>query len=116
MTDKKTKGMKAEEEAAIFLSAKGYEIVERNYRHKHAEIDIIATKDNVLVFVEVKSRSSLKFGMPEDFVNNRKASKVIEGAEAYLIEKNWQGPIRFDVIAIYTGKQNEIEHLEDAFY
>ncbi|MCU0384258.1 MAG: YraN family protein [Cyclobacteriaceae bacterium] len=116
MTDKKTKGMKAEEEAANFLRGKGYEIVERNYRHKHAEIDIIATKGNVLVFVEVKSRSSLKFGMPEDFVDDRKAKKVMEGAEAYLIEKNWQGPIRFDVIAIHAGKQNEIEHLEDAFY
>ncbi|MCE2734317.1 MAG: YraN family protein [Flammeovirgaceae bacterium] len=116
MTDKKTKGMKAEEDAANFLSAKGYEIVERNYRYKHAEIDIIAKKEKVLVFVEVKSRAQLKFGMPEAAVTGKKAAKIMEGAEAYLIEKKWQGPIRFDVIAITNGTKKEIIHFEDAFY
>ncbi|MFN7490929.1 MAG: YraN family protein [Chryseotalea sp.] len=116
MTDKKTKGMKAEEDAANFLSAKGYEIVERNYRYKHAEIDIIAKKEKVLVFVEVKSRAQLKFGMPEAAVTEKKAAKIMEGAEAYLIEKKWQGPIRFDVIAITNGTKKEIIHFEDAFY
>ena len=116
MTDKKTKGMKAEEDAANFLSAKGYEIVERNYRYKHAEIDIIVKKENVLIFVEVKSRSKVKFGMPEAAISEKKAAKIIEGAEAYLLEKNWQGPIRFDVVAIIQDKKQEIMHFEDAFY
>ncbi|MCU0383654.1 MAG: YraN family protein [Cyclobacteriaceae bacterium] len=116
MTDKKTKGMKAEEEAAIFLAAKGYKIVERNYRYKHAEIDIIVIKHEVLVFVEVKSRAKLKFGLPEEAVTEKKAAKILEGAEAYLVEKNWQGPIRFDVIAITNGNTIEIMHFEDAFY
>lgn len=116
MSDKIKIGNKGEELAADFLVTKGYEIVTKNYRHKHAEIDLIAKKENVLVFVEVKTRSSVLFGEPEAFVTNKKASKVMEGAEQFMIENNWHGNIRFDIVSVKTGSTEVIEHFEDAFY
>ena len=116
MTDKIKTGNKGEEQAADFLVAKGYEIVARNYRYKHAEIDLIAKKENWLVFVEVKTRASSAFGEPEAYLETRKAAKVMEGAEQYMIDNNWHGNIRFDVVAIKFGSLPEITHFEDAFH
>jgi putative endonuclease len=117
MTDKIKKGNEGEQVAADFLTKKGYEIVERNFRYRRSEIDLIVKKDNFLVFVEVKMRSSAAFGFPEESVNEKKVSKVLEGAEYYLFAKNWQGNVRYDIIAIsMRGDQAQIEHLEDAFY
>ncbi|GCC50971.1 YraN family protein [Chryseotalea sanaruensis] len=116
MSDKIKTGNKGEELAANFLVAKGYEIVAKNYRYKHAEIDLIVSKDKWLIFVEVKTRHSAAFGEPESFVTNKKAAKVIEGAEQFVFEQQWDGPIRFDIVSIKLGKNLEIEHFEDAFY
>jgi putative endonuclease len=116
MSDKIKTGNKGEELAANFLIAKGYEIVAKNYRYKHAEIDLIARKDKWLIFVEVKTRHSVAFGEPESFVTNKKAAKVIEGAEQFIIDQQWEGPIRFDIVSIKLGEKLEIEHFEDAFY
>ncbi|MCZ8216876.1 MAG: YraN family protein [Cyclobacteriaceae bacterium] len=116
MTDKIKTGNKGEELAANFLVAKGYAIVAKNYRYKHAEIDLIARKDQWLIFVEVKTRHSVAFGEPESFVTNKKAAKVIEGAEQYVFEQKWAGPIRFDIVSIKLDKEIIIEHFEDAFY
>lgn len=109
-------GNKGESIAEAYLSEKGYEILARNYRFKRAEIDIIASKENVLVFVEVKTRRSTRFGFPEESVTERKSRKVISAAENYIEETGWKKDIRFDVISVNIGTAVEIEHIEDAFY
>jgi len=116
MSDKIKTGNKGEELAANFLEGKGYKIIIANYRYKHAEIDLIVKKENLLVFVEVKTRSSILFGEPEAFVTGKKAAKVMEGAEQFMIEHNWHGNIRFDIVSVKTGRQEVIEHFEDAFH
>lgn len=116
MTDKIKTGNKGEELAANFLVNNGYEIVARNYRYKHAEIDLIVKKEQLLIFVEVKTRSSSAFGEPETFVTPKKAAKVLEGAEQFMIENQWHGNIRFDIISVKTGVTSIIDHFEDAFH
>ena len=106
-------GKKGENLAEEFLQQKGYAIVARNYRYKRSEIDLIVQKENWLVFVEVKMRSSEAYGFPEESVHDAKRKKMLEGAAQYLAETNWQGNVRYDIIAIH---KNEIEHFEDAFY
>jgi putative endonuclease len=115
MSNKAETGAKGEQLATDYLNDNGYDVVERNYRHKHAEIDIIAKYKELLVFVEVKTRSKTVFGFPEEAVNERKASKVIEGAEHYVLENEWNGDIRFDIVSIVLSKKIEIQHFEDAF-
>lgn len=112
------KGKEGEKLAAAYLENAGYEVLEYNYRYKRGEIDLVVKKDNLLVFVEVKSRSSSDFGNPEDAVSINKAEMVITTAENYIIEKKWDGPIRFDIISIHTQKYlpPAIHHFEDAFY
>ena len=116
MTDKIRTGNTGETLAADFLQQKGFEVVTRNYRYKHAEIDLIVKQNNMLVFVEVKTRSSSSFGEPEAFVDSRKASKIFEGAEQYVYETNWNGNIRFDIVSVKMGTHSEIIHFEDAFH
>ena len=87
MSDKIKKGKEAEDMAADFLKAIGYEIVERNYRHRRSEIDLIVRKEKWLVFVEVKMRSSDAFGYPEEFVDYKKAKNIVYGAEQYTFAK-----------------------------
>jgi putative endonuclease len=117
MSDKIKKGREAEDMAANYLQLQGYEIVERNFRYKRSEIDLIAKKDNWQIFVEVKMRSSEAFGYPEEFVDYQKRKNVIFGAEHYTYENNYNGNVRFDVIAIIIKNGVlEIKHFEDAFY
>jgi len=113
MTDKIKKGKDGEVRAENFLKEKGFEIVSRNYRFRRSEIDLIIRKNNWLVFVEVKMRSSSVFGHPEQSVNAAKRKKIMEGAAQFLQESNWQGNVRYDIVAI---SKKEIEHFEDAFY
>jgi putative endonuclease len=110
-------GQKGEDLAAEFLQKKGYEIVERNWRFKKAEIDIIAKKNDVLAVVEVKTRSSNYFGDPQDFINQKKIKLLVEAINEYVISKGLDVEVRFDVIAITKNNNNfDIEHLEDAFF
>ena len=109
-------GAKGESLAAKYLMEKGYEILERNYRYKHAEIDIIAKKGQLVVFIEVKTRTKANFGFPEDSVDDKKAAKVIEGAEQYVLENDWRGDIRFDIVSIIMETDKSVQHFEDAFY
>ena len=113
MTKRKTTkqiGDKAELKAVNFLENKGYEVLERNYRSGRNEIDIISSIGGVLVFVEVKYRSSAYFGHGELDVDDAKLERIKEAAENYIFEIDWQKDIQFDVLAI-TG--NEIFHFED---
>ena len=109
-------GREGEALATKYLQEHGWRILERNYRHRRAEIDLIAVHENLMIFVEVKMRTGTGFGMPEDFVDEKKARTVMEAADHYIIETGWQGDIRFDIIAILKGKAMEIRHFEDAFY
>jgi putative endonuclease len=103
--------------AAGLLIEKGYLIIESNYRYRRSEIDLIAEKDGILVFVEVKTRKNSRFGYPEDFVTERKVEMITSAAEQYVFENGWKNDIRFDIISILMGKEgNEIEHFIDAFY
>jgi putative endonuclease len=106
-------GKKGEDMAAEYLAEKGYEIVERNYRYKRSEIDLIAKKEKTLVFVEVKFRTGNYFGTPEMAVDSKKEEQVLNAADNYLFENDWNGPVRFDVISILQN--NSIDHFEDAF-
>jgi putative endonuclease len=117
MTDKIKKGNDGEDQAAEFLSQKGFTILERNYRFKRSEIDLIVSRGNWLVFVEVKMRSSTAFGYPEQFVDYQKKKMIFAGALEYMNVKNWLGNVRYDIVAItiVQGK-SEIHHIEDAFY
>ena len=117
MSDKIKKGNEGEQMAANFLIAKGFEIVVRNYRYKQCEIDLIMKKSNWLIFVEVKTRSSSAFGHPEEALDWKQEQRILEAAENYTYEINWQGNVRYDVVAISLQYQPpEIVHIEDAFY
>lgn len=109
-------GNKGEKIAADFLEQKGFNIRQKNYRYKRAEIDLIAQKENLLIFVEVKTRAATNFGLPEDFVDSKKRELIIDAADQYIYEYNWQGEIRFDIISVLVQPQPEITHFEDAFY
>lgn len=114
MENKTAIGKKGEQLAAEFLMKKGFEIVVRNYRYKHAEIDLIIKRDDWLIFVEVKARSSSDFGEPEEFVDSRKVNKIFEAAEEYIYSTDWHGHIRFDIVSVKLGKEPVVELFEDA--
>lgn len=111
-------GQAGEQMAADYLLQKGYTLVERNYRYKKAEVDLIAQQDNVLVFVEVKTRKSNQYGFPEEAVHSNKIALFLLAADEYIHQHNWQHDIRFDIIAIIIGLDNkpQIHHIPDAFH
>lgn len=109
-------GKKGEQLAIDYLVEKGYTILDKNWRFQKAEIDIIAQKENTLAVVEVKTRSSDYFGNPQDFVNPKKIQLSVSAINEYVISKDLDVDVRFDIIAILkTEKETKIEHLEDAF-
>jgi putative endonuclease len=117
MNTKAKIGFEGEKAAADYLVSKGFKILCRNFRHRRSEIDIICTNEQFLVFVEVKTKSYTAFGEPEVAVDDKKAAKIMEGAEHYIQETDWKGDVRFDVIALVKSKgEFTIEHFEDAFY
>lgn len=105
--------------AVSHLKGRGYEILERNYRAVRGEIDLIAQDGEFIVFVEVKARRSLKFGLPQAAVTTQKQRQISKVALAYLQAKNrFDSPCRFDVIAIHLSPQLELlklEQIESAF-
>lgn len=110
-------GKLGEEMAVEFLQKNGYTILQTNFVFQKAEIDIIAQKENVLAVVEVKTRSSIEFGLPQDFVKPKKIGLLVKAINEYIIENDLDVDARFDIISIYkNGKNYELEHLEDAFF
>lgn len=110
-------GKQGEDLAVEFLAKNGYEILERNWVFQKAEIDIIAQKGTILAIVEVKTRSSLDFGLPQEFVKPKKIQLLVKAVNEYVIDNDLDLEIRFDIIAIYRdGREFKIEHIEDAFY
>ena len=105
-------GQKAEELAAAFLQAKGLTVLERNFRAKVGEIDLIAQDGDEVVFVEVRARASKDFGGAAASVDGAKRRKLIRAAALWLQARGWDGACRFDVVALDGGR---IEHLPSAF-
>lgn len=110
-------GKLGEELAVAFLEENGYEILETNWVFQKAEIDILAQKENVLAVVEVKTRSSIEFGLPQDFVKPKKIQLLVKAVNEYVISNDLEVEVRFDIIAISKEEKDfKMEHIEDAFY
>ena len=110
-------GKLGEEMAVEFLQKNGYEILETNWTFQKAEVDIIAKKENTLAIIEVKTRSSLDFGLPQDFVKPKKIQLLVKAVNEYVISNDIDIEVRFDIIAVHKeGKSFAVEHLMDAFY
>ena len=117
----KLKGQCGEDIASEVLKKKGYKILNRNYKNQIGEIDIIAKQKDTLVFVEVKTRSSEKFGIPSEAVTYYKKQKIVNTAKMYLLESPTDLNIRFDIIEVYGRFDGErfvcekTNHIEEAF-
>ncbi|MDF1696055.1 MAG: YraN family protein [Saprospiraceae bacterium] len=111
-------GKKGEEIAVNFLKNKGYSILEVNWRYRKSEIDIIAKDQEVLVFIEVKSRSNDLYGRPESFVDQRKQNLIVDGATAYMEKINHDWEVRFDIVAVFFHNEvyQSVDHFKDAFF
>ena len=110
------RGRKAEKLAADFLRAKGYRIQRTNWRWGKKEVDIFATRDDMLIVVEVKSMAGNRVNHPSEVVDCRKQRHIVLAAEGFIRVFNCPLPARFDVIAVtYHSGGIEIEHIENAF-
>jgi len=111
-------GRKGESLAKTHLESTGYEILDENWTHGKLEVDLIAYKDKVIIFTEVKARTGNYFGEPEDFVDARKQKLLVEAAEEYIYLMNHQGEVRFDIISVLFDQKNNyiLKHIEDAFW
>ena len=110
-------GRDAELAVHSFLTAKGYRILDNNWRSGHCEIDVVAMDGQTLVIVEVKARSSTDYGLPEEAVDRRKIGHLVNAAESYVNMKDLDVDVRFDIISVVSREDGtyEIEHIEDAF-
>ena len=113
----KNLGNKGEDAGAKYLSAKGYKILERNYRTKQGELDIIAEHRGRIIFVEVKTRHNSLHGRPAEAVGYYKQQRLIQTASIYLRQRQLLDcPCRFDILEIYAaGSSWNINHIENAF-
>ncbi|MDB5156966.1 MAG: hypothetical protein JWR50_1673 [Mucilaginibacter sp.] len=111
-------GRLGESLAKTHLEQAGYEILDENWTHGKAEIDLIAYKDKVIIFAEVKTRSGTGFGEPEDFVDTRKQRLLADAADEYIFLMDHQGEVRFDIIAVLFKNETSyrLNHIEDAFW
>lgn len=112
------KGKQGEEMAKVHLQAKGYSVLHCNWRYQKTEVDMIAQIGHTLVFIEVKTRNSEYFGLPESFVTEAKKRNFAKAAEAYCQLNNIQdADIRYDIMAVIINKKMQsIQHFEDAFF
>jgi putative endonuclease len=111
-------GKHGEDIACNYLIQTGYKIVERNFRTRSGEIDIVATKSGTLSFIEVKTRNNLNFGLPFEAVNRKKIKKIRTASIEYLQNKTVNySELSFDVVSIIMNntKNAEIEHIKGAF-
>lgn len=111
-------GKNGEATARDYLLSRGYDILAINWRFGRAEIDLIARQDDILVFVEVKTRSSGRFGDPATFLSALQEGRLTDAAGVYMESVGYDGEIRFDVIGIVWSDTDPplLEHIEDAFF
>lgn len=110
-------GKLGEELGSVYLVNRGYILKEQNWRHTHWEVDIIAEKDTVLHFIEIKTRRSKKFGRPEEKVGQKKIQNLINAAEEYLYRNPGWKRIQFNILSISIIKDEPIEYfmIEDVY-
>ena len=111
-------GKQGEQMAEEYLMRHGYEILHRNWRHSHYEIDIIALKNNILHFVEVKLRSSKTFGFPEQNVKKKKFQSLLHAADEFLFQNQQYRHVQYDILSINTfiDKEAEFFLIEDVYF
>lgn len=111
-------GLNGERIAENFLKEKGYVMLHRNWRVARREVDLIALKDDVVVFVEVKTRTRQDYGYPEEAVGKKKMRLLKEAAEFFMLENLQYQKAQFDLVSItiWDNGEQEIMHFEDAFY
>ena len=118
-SSRRAKGQRGEDMAAAYLQGEGYIIMERNFRSRSGELDLVCHRDGVIVFVEVKTRHSLLFGSGAEGVTRSKQARIRRLALEYLnFQEEWWSEIRFDVISIlwHDEKHHSLEHFQAAFY
>ena len=109
-------GREGEDVAASYLMQNGYRIVARNWRYGPKEIDIVARDGETMVFVEVKTRSTLAFELPQEAVTKKKMKNLVEAADAYMIQNNIDLEGRFDIVGVLNGNPPKvIEHIAGAW-
>ena len=109
-------GRLGENMAKDFLEKKGFKIIDLNWRHHLHEVDIVAIHQKMWIFIEVKTRSTLKYGFPDESVDIKKERMLQEAAEIYIEQKDFCYEIRFDIISILKNEHEEkIYHIIDAF-
>jgi putative endonuclease len=116
MSTRKAVGKLGEKLAIQYLERCGYQLIEMNYRKGRGEIDIIAIREGLLVFAEVKTCSySHRKSMVEDKVSWYQREKIRQTADHYLSEINWKGNIRFDVLIVYLSEPSSVRHFKGYF-
>lgn len=110
-------GARGEAIAAEILTSRGFQVLSRNWRHKHLELDIICRKNNEIIFVEVKTRRSAKYGGGAAALTPQKQRKLLAASQFWLMENNlWGSPCRFDLICLYGfGANFRMEYYANAF-
>ena len=101
-------GKVGEEMAARFLTKKGYKIVARNFKTKYSEIDLIARRKDLLVFVEVRTRVGENFGLPEETINREKKRRLKRAAQAFAAFNKWKGPFRIDAVCVVLQDDRKV--------
>lgn len=110
------KGKKGELIAKNYLISNGYNILDMNHRNKIGEIDIIAMDKNILVFIEVKTRTSINYGYAYEAVNRKKQEKIIYSSLLYMKQNRLEGyQLRYDIIEVYMTANTKINHIDNAF-
>ena len=117
---RKETGINGEKAAAAYLEKHGYHILDRNFRVKGGEIDIIASKDSAIIFIEVRTRTGDDFGLPEESISSQKIKKIRDTAGIFLMERDIMEckEIRFDIMSIKIRPPErlyKINHIKDAF-
>ena len=104
-------GLKGEAIARKFLQKKGYRIIKQNFRTKYSEIDLIAEDRNMLVFIEVRTKTNERFGCPEQTINKKKINRLIRSAEAYAAYNGYPGSFRIDAICVVLGQADSARRI-----
>ncbi len=117
LTSTKRCGDLGEAAAARFLETKGFRVLERNWRFRQWELDLICRDGDTIVFVEVKTRGAGAMGTPADGLHRKKQARLVKAASQYLTKNDlWDEPCRFDFAAVVdTGFSMDVEHIENAF-
>ena len=110
-------GREGEDIAARYLEQHGYTILDRNWRSGHKELDLVVCKENTIVFVEVKTRTSTEYGDPWSFVDDRKIKRIVSSADAYIRFMCIDMDVRFDIVSITVENgEFKVEHIKQAFF